>query len=165
MSGNQITYPYMPRNRFFVYVDIDDPFINSAKKFARENSLDDTMPNASVLVRDGRIIKMTANGSDYHKKNPCQRIALNIPTGQGYELCEGCHPKNHSEGKLIRQVLSENEDVIGSDLYLWGHWWCCEPCWDEIERAKISKVHLLRDSHILFNKNHPDNIVGRQFEV
>ena len=58
-----------------------------AKKFSKENSLDKTMPTTNVLVRDGNA--MGANGSDYHRNNICERVKQKIPTGQGYELCEG----------------------------------------------------------------------------
>lgn len=163
MKETQIEYPYMPQNRVFVYVSADNPFMIEAKKFAQLNSMDKVMPNASALVKDGEIIKMAANGSDYHEKNICQRIVLGSPTGQGYELCEGCHPKNHSEGKLMRLASSEGIETKNADLYLWGHWWCCEPCWNEMLKANIGDVYLLENSHILFNKNHPNNIVGRQF--
>ncbi len=163
MDEKQIAYPYMPHGRAFVYVPTENPFMIEAKNHAKGHSLDKVMPNASVLVKDGKIIKMAANGSDYHEKNICQRIVLGSPTGQGYELCEGCHPKNHSEGKLMRLAAAEGIDANGADIYLWGHWWCCEPCWSEMLRADIRNVYLLKNSEILFNKNHPANIVGRQF--
>lgn len=153
----------MPQNRVFVYVSADNPFMIEARNFAETNSLDKIMPNASVLVKDGKIIGAAANGSDYHEKNICQRVVLKSPTGQDYELCEGCHPKNHSEGKLMRLAETEGIDTNDTDVYLWGHWWCCEPCWNEMLKANIGNVYLLENSEILFNKNHPDNIVGRQF--
>ncbi len=160
-----IIYPYMPEGKSFIYVTDNDPFIVAAKIFAINNSSDKIMPNASVIVKNGKIIGIGANCSDYHEKNECQRVKLKIPTGQGYELCEGCHPKNHSEPTAIRTAISSGHDIAGSSLYLWGHWWCCKPCWELIGQSGIDKVYLLLDSQKLFNKNHPENIVGKQYEL
>ena len=134
-----------------------------AKAYAREHSLDRVMPTASVIVKNDKVIAMGANGSDYHKTHECERVKQNIPTGQGYELCEGCHPKNHGEPKAIAAAAKAGVNLAGADVYLWGHWWCCEPCWNSMISVGISKVYLLENSEVLFNKQHPDNIVGRQF--
>jgi deoxycytidylate deaminase len=157
------TYPYMPAGRTIEYVPADNPYMQAAKEFAREGSLDDTMPNASVVVKDGEIIGQGANGSDYHKTHECERIKRGIPTGQGYELCEGCSPHNHSEQKAVANARERGADTSGADLYLWGHWWCCQPCWDVMTAAGIARVFLLEGSEKLFNKSDPDNIIGKQF--
>lgn len=127
--------------------------------------MDKTMPTGSVVARKKRVIGISGNGSDYHKYNICERVRQNVLTGEGYELCDGCHPKNHSEPRAIKNALEQGERVKGADLYLWGHWWCCKPCWDAIREAGIKNVYLMGESERLFNKNHPDNIVGRQFEL
>ena len=154
----------MPPDRRIHYVPAGNEYMQLAKKFSKENSLDKTMPTTSVLVRDGKVIAMGANGSDYHRNNICERVKQKIPTGQGYELCEGCHPKNHSESKAIRDAIAKNEKVEGADHYLWGHWWCCQPCWDAMLSHNIANVYLMEGSEKFFDKNHPENIVGRQFE-
>jgi deoxycytidylate deaminase len=53
------------------------------------DSLDDDTPTGSVIVKEKMIIGIGANGTDFHKKNPCVRVIKKIPTGQGYDLCEG----------------------------------------------------------------------------
>jgi deoxycytidylate deaminase len=172
MSGDNTAktatkYPYMPKNGEIVYVSADNPFMLAAKAYAGEHSLDSTMPTGSVIVRDGEIIGRGANGSDYHKTHECQRVKQHIPTGQGYELCEGCHPKNHSEPRAVADALQnfpENADLSDAELYLWGHWWCCQPCWDSMINSGIKRVYLQENSQILFNKESPDNIVGHQFD-
>jgi len=158
-----VSYPYMPEDGIIEYVPKDNQFIREAKEYARTNSLDKTMPNASVIVKDGEVIGRGANGSTYHETHVCERVRLGIPTGQGYELCEGCHPKNHSEPKAIKNAQEQGNDTHGADIYLWGHWWCCEPCWNSMKQAGIKKVFLLEDSEKLFNKDDPNNIVGKQF--
>jgi len=158
-----IEYPYLPTGRIIKYVDAHNPFMQEAYDWARTHSLDEVMPNASIVVKDGEIIGRAANGSDYHKLHGCERVKRGIPTGHGYELCEGCSPKNHGEPQAIADALKNGHETIGADLYLWGHWWACQPCWNAIIEAGIENVYLLKDSEKLFNKAHPGNIIGRQF--
>jgi deoxycytidylate deaminase len=121
------------------------------------------MPNAALIVKDETMLGIGANGSTYHRSNGCERVRRNILTGEGYDLCEGCHPKNHGELRAIEDARGKGQDTQGSDLYLWGHWWCCEPCWDAMLKVGIKNVFLLEKSEELFNKQHPNNIIGRQF--
>ncbi len=160
---SDITYPYLPSGRTILYVPESDAFIQEARAYAKEHSLDDTVQTGSVIVKDGEIIGRGANGTDYHKTHECERVKRGIPTGQHYELCEGCHPNNHSEPRAIADALKNGHKTLGTDLYLWGHWWCCEPCWNAIIKAGIENVYLLKDSEKLFNKAHPNNIVSKQF--
>lgn len=161
MTKNEIKYPFIPKDETILYVDEQNQYMLAAKNYAREHSLDKNMPTGAVVVLDGKIIGRGANGSDYHDKFGCERVRRGIPTGEGYELCEGCHPRNHSEPKAIADA---DQTLDGSELYLWGHWWACEPCWKAIKKAGIKKVYLMQDSHRLYNKAHKDNIVGKQFE-
>ena len=160
----QICYPYIPDGRIIQYTNAGNQYMVLAKAFAKKSSLDSVMPGAPVIVKNEVVLGAGANGSDYHKKQKCQRVILGSKSGEDYELCEGCHPKNHSELSAIRDALTRGSDTSGSDLYLWGHWWCCKPCWDAMIQAGISMVFLLENSEILFNKEHPDNIVGKQFD-
>ena len=161
---SKIKYPYLPEGREIKYVPSHDTYMIVARILARVNSLDKTMPGAAIVAKDGRIIGMGANGSEYHKTHECQRVLLGCKRGEGYDLCEGCHPKNHSEVKAITSAKNQGFETNGSDLYLWGHWWCCKPCWDKMIEAGINYVYLLEGSEKLFNKEHPENTIGRQFE-
>jgi deoxycytidylate deaminase len=157
-------YPYLPPGRTIQYVPAENLYMKIARTWAFAHSLDKTMPGAAVIVKTGRIISIGANGSDYHNTHPCERILHGSKTGEDYQLCEGCHPKNHSEHTAIRDAKNRGNDTRGADLYLWGHWWCCKPCWDVMIAADIANVYLLEGSERLFNKAHPDNIVGKQFQ-
>lgn len=159
-----IAYPYLPEGRTHVYVGANDQFMLLAKTFARSKSLDTTMPGAAVVVAGYDMLGIGANGSAYHESNACRRVVLGCKSGEGYELCEGCHPRNHSEPSAIRNARDSGFDVAGADLYLWGHWWCCQACWKVMIKSGINRVILLEGSEKLFNKEHPENIVGRQFE-
>lgn len=156
-----IAYPYLPAGRAFIYVPADNPYMREAREFALKNSLDEAVKTGSVVVKDGIVIGRGANGTRYHEEHGCERVRREIPTGHGYELCEGCHPKNHSERRAVEDAQKAGHDTLGADLYLWGHWWACQPCWDAIIEAGINKVHLLEGSERLFNKASPENVLGR----
>ena len=156
-----IPYPYLPKGRAILYVGASNPFMHEARRLALEDSLDDAVKTASIIVKDGMSIGTGANGSDYHKTHVCERVRLHIPTGQGYELCEGCSPKNHSEPRAISDAIAHGHDTKGADLYLWGHWWACESCWNAIIAAGIENVFLLEQSEVLFDRSNPDNILGK----
>ncbi|MBI2096333.1 MAG: hypothetical protein HYT43_01720 [Candidatus Taylorbacteria bacterium] len=157
----KILYPYVAPGRIYLYVAGNNPFMGEAREFALFHSLDDFQKTGSLVVKDGAVLGRGANGNDYHRKHQCERVRLKIPTGERYDLCEGCHPKNHSEPKAIAEAQSKGYGLAGADLYLWGHWWCCEPCWRAIIAAGIKNVYLLEGSERLFNKIHPDNILGK----
>ncbi|HWH07365.1 MAG TPA: deaminase [Candidatus Paceibacterota bacterium] len=152
-------YPYVPPGRTFLYVPEGNPYMKEAEAYARAHSLDNAVKTGSIVVLAGEVIGRGANGSDYHVRHECERVRQNIPTGQGYELCEGCHPKNHSEPRAINDAKTRTEDLSEADLYLWGHWWACEPCWNAIQEAGIRNVYLLEGSERFFNKAHPDNVL------
>lgn len=162
-SAKKITYPYIPAGKLIAYVPVTDPYMQAAKTHAMKFSKDAVMPTGSVVVKSGEIVGRGANGSAYHETHECERIKRGVPTGQGYELCEGCHPKNHSEPKAINDALTKVTNLRDAALYLWGHWWCCEPCWNAITSAGIDRVFLLENSEDLFNKESPRNIIGKQF--
>ncbi len=152
-----IEYPYLPEGKKIEYVSANNEFMVMAKKFANEFSLDKNFPTASVLVKGNEVVGMGANGSDYHKSHECERVKQGIPTGQGYDLCEGCHPKNHSENKAIADAISKGKEVMNADLYLWGHWWCCEPCWKSMINEGVRNVYLMEGSEKLFNNKRAGN--------
>ncbi len=164
-NAQKIEYPYMPDEATIEYTNMDNLFMQMAREYAKRFSLDKVMPNSSIIVRDGAIVGIGANGSDYHENNECERVKRGSKTGEDYELCEGCHPKNHSEQSAINDAREVGiQNLEGAELYLWGHWWCCEPCWNAMLDSGISKVHLLEGSEVLFNREDPNNVIGRQFE-
>ena len=162
---SDIKYPYLPEDQTIKYVAETHPCMAIAREEARRHSLDKVMPNGSIIMRNGFILGRSANGSDYHQNHGCERVRRQCPTGEGYDLCEGCHPKNHSEPRAIKNARDHGHDTRDADLYLWGHWWCCRWCWDVIIEAGIANVFLVKNSEVLFNKEHPDNVVGKQFAV
>lgn len=159
-----IEYPYIPEGKTILYVPKNNKFIEAAREFAFKHSLDRDFSTGSVVVLGEEILGYGANGSDYHEKNGCERKRQNIPTGEGYELCEGCSSKNHSEARAIIDAQKKGNETIGADLYLWGHHWCCKPCWDSMIAHGIRNVYLMEGSEILFDRTKSGNIVGHQFD-
>ncbi|MBT3349177.1 hypothetical protein HN954_04030 [bacterium] len=144
MSANDLQkLPYLPLGSEIKFLDDKNKFLIAAKKVALEFSKDPEHPTGAVVVRDGKIIGRGANGSDFHEKNGCRRKKLGIPTGKNYELCPGCDPKNHAEQTAIADVSARGKNSAGADLYLWGHFWCCESCWEKMIENGIRDVFLV----------------------
>jgi deoxycytidylate deaminase len=158
-----IHYPYLPRDRTILYLPADDPYMRLARDAARWYSLDKIQKVGAIIHKDRKIIGYGANGSNYHETHGCERKHLGSRTGEDYHLCPGCDPRNHAEAKAIACARESGHDTTNASMYLWGHWWACKPCWDEIIRARIANIYLLEGSERLFDRDHPDNIIGRQF--
>ena len=139
----------MGDKRRYFYVSEENEFMREAKKVAESKSLDREWPTGVVVVKDGSIIGRGANGSEYHLQHGCERKRLGIATGERYDLCEGCDPKNHGEPRAIRDA----GDARGADVYMWGHWWCCEPCRQAMIDAGINKVYLMKGIYERFSQN------------
>lgn len=158
-----IKYPFIPSDRRFHYVPPDNEFMLEARTMARK-STDKMMPVGAVIVKNGFIIGRGVNASEYHKKFGCERQKKKMPTGIGYGLCPGCDPKFHAEQTAIRDAEIKGKDTKGADLYLWGHWWNCQKCWEKMKLAGIKNVYLMENSEKLFNREVPCNLVGHQFD-
>ena len=154
-------YPYLPDGRTIGYVPADNPFMREAERVRNECSTDAFHSTGAVVVQDGIIIGRGANQSrlknkkiqQFHKKYFCIRRLFKIPSGQKYWLCPGCSPYSyHAESGAIRDALSRKDSIKGSDVYLYGHWWCCKPCWDSMISAGIKDVYLVENADALFKK-------------
>ncbi|MCP6720433.1 MAG: deaminase [Patescibacteria group bacterium] len=167
-----VKYPYLPESKKFLYVSEDNPFMQAAKETARVLSTDKMQSTGAVVVKDNKILGRGANQvllkhpklQEFHRKGFCPRKALKIKSGTKYWMCLGCSTnKDHAESQAIDDAKNKGNDTTGADLYLWGHWWCCKPCWDNIIAAGIGNTYLLEGSERLFNAESKDNVIGRQF--
>ena len=70
----------------------------------------------AIIEKNGDVLSFARN-----LEHDCKRIGY--PTGQCYELCEGCQPHNHAEQLALRA-----ERYPGATLHLFGHTYACEPC-------------------------------------
>jgi len=174
-SKNQknIKYPYIPEGRTIEYVDESNKYMARVKEVARTSN-DQSFPNASVIVSGGEVIVEVSNKTplsnnflkNLHKKY-CLRRIFGTPSGEKYWLCPGCASHvNHGEYRAVTELQNKHPDKINTDLhlYMWGHFWCCKPCWDKMIEAGIKRVFLLSGSEVLFDINNPQNIMGKQFD-
>ena len=156
--------PYVPEGRVVLYVPDTNIFMIEAKEYALKYCTKIRQPCAAVIIQNENVVGVGSIGNNPKHSVGCERELFNMPTGVGYEICEGCDPKFHSEISAIRDALSKGNDIKNADLYLWGHWWCCKDCWQTMIKAGIKDVYLLENSEILFNKKDPNNIIGHQFD-
>lgn len=135
--------------------------MSAAFTVMKDHSTDEKHPTGAVVVNGGQIVARSANRSalknryliGLHKRGWCIRKWLGIPTGTHYWLCPGCASNRyHSEYSVCQKSINEKLNVAGADLYLYGHWWCCKPCWDKMIEVGIRDVYLLDRSLELFKK-------------
>ena len=142
--------PFLPPGREIGYVGSGDIFLCAAREHAEKFSLDSTFPTGAVLVKNREIIGRGANGSKFHENFGCPRKWLGARTGKGYWMCPGCHPSTHAEQRAIGNARENGVLPKGADLYLWGHFWCCESCWGRMIDAEIANVFLAENAFGLF---------------
>lgn len=144
--------------------------MTEAMKVCMAQSTDDRQPTGAVIVREGNIIGRGANQATLknrwlrkmHEQGWCVRKILKIKSGEKYWLCPGCGAYNmHAEARAIFDAKKNGNKIDGADLYLWGHWWCCDQCTEKMNEAGIRNVYLLENSEVLFNRSNPNNFLGR----
>jgi deoxycytidylate deaminase len=149
-----IKYPYLPPDRELKYATHDDPFMIEASRARDVLSGDPSYPVGIVMVKDGEIVARAGNGFNRGKQiHVCPRIVLESPTGTGYELCDLHNAPGHAEQQAIAEARRLGIDPAGCDLYLYGHWWACEPCWNAMIAAGIRDVYLVDDAHERFSRD------------
>ncbi len=138
--------PYLPLGWEVLYVPVENEFMMEARKSADILSTDVSHPTGAVVVKDGIIIGRGANSALFHKWVGCVRKGLRkffpVPSGKMYWTCFGCSPKFHAEQQALRDAKKKGHSSKGADLYLWGHWWCCESCWGKMIDSGITRVFL-----------------------
>lgn len=153
--------PYLPDNVEIKYVEESDTFLSQAKHCRNNESTDYIQKTGAVIVKDGVVIGSGANQSSLrnkllmklHQKGFCIRRILKIKTGEKYWLCPGCSKSyHHAETRAVRDGISKGHDLNGSVLYLYGHWWCCKPCWDSMLNSGIHTVYLVTDADKQFKR-------------
>lgn len=149
MSLPVIKYPYLPEGREYLYVDLENEFMRAAKAKAEIGGCR-KHANAAVIVKDGTIVSEGSNAGVF--VSVCPRAYKGYPTGEGYHYCKNyCDQEGHSEVVAINNAKANGVDVTGADIYLYGHWWMCQNCWNHMIEAGINKTYLFTGSEKLFN--------------
>ena len=98
------------------------------------------------------MLKVLKNGEQFYGSNEmysspgksCPREDLNLPTGEGYNLCkERCNQKFHAEYEAVERALSSDADLRGSTMYLTGHHYCCEKCSTHMRKHGVKNVFYI----------------------
>lgn len=150
-----INYPYLPEGRSFQYVSVDHPWMLEAAKARAQCAGDSLFPVGAVLVKDGQLLARAGNGFNRGAghRHICPRVVFECPSGTGYDLCSLHDAPGHAEPMVIEAAQKLGHESIGADMYLFGHWWCCEPCWDAMIQAGIQDVYVTDDAHERFNRD------------
>jgi tRNA(Arg) A34 adenosine deaminase TadA len=150
-----ITYPYLPPNRGFKFVPLSDPHMMAAEVARRECAGDSLYPVGVVLVRDDEVLARAGNGFNRGSgtKHICPRVVLDCPSGTGYDLCALHDSIGHAETMLMQVAHDQGIDPADCDVYMFGHWWCCEPCWKAMIDAGVRDVCVLDDAHERFSRD------------
>ena len=144
-------FPYLPDGREILFVPIENKWMNLAKEMADKESGCSWWPTGAVLIKDNQIIGKGANKGKWQAL--CPRVENNCPTGTGYEYCKDiCEQTSHAEISAVNKAIDKQQNPNGADLYLFGHWWCCEPCWNYMIKNGVKNVYLLKNSHLLFTR-------------
>jgi deoxycytidylate deaminase len=133
--------PYLPAGRHLEITDelVDALPMGSAEIFARCSGCVKLQTGASIW-RQGQLLGW-GNNSVARPQEICPR--QDMLTGTGYDLCKTvCQQHYHAERATIECALEAGHDLAGSSLFLYGHWWVCEDCWDHIIKARIARVFL-----------------------
>ena len=144
-------FPYLPDGREILFVSSENKWMKEAKKTTDTLSGCSWWPTGAVLVKNEKIIGAGANKGAWQPL--CPRVENNCPTGEGYHYCKDiCQQDGHAEVSTVNNALANDEDPKDADIYLFGHWWCCEPCWDHMIKHGIQNIYLLENSHLIFNR-------------
>ncbi|MFH1404741.1 MAG: deaminase [Patescibacteria group bacterium] len=150
-----VKYPYLPEGWEIKFVPESNEFMQEAKD-ARDRLAGDTLyPVGGVLIKDRKVIGKAGNGYNRGRDtiHICPRYVANVPSGERYDLCDLHEHPGHSERMVLKDAMEKGIDPSGSDIYLYGHWWCCEPCWNALIEAGVANVYLVEGAHEQFARD------------
>lgn len=164
-----INYPFLPEKHQFKFVTHDHPFMVIAELARRECSGDSLYPVGAILVKDGNVVARAGNGFNRGSgiRHVCPRVVQECPSGTGYELCSLHDSPGHAEAMLLNVAREQGIDPNGCDVYLFGHWWCCEPCWNVMIDSGIRDVYLVNDANVRFSRDrvYSETLSGKRTDV
>ncbi|MBI4359821.1 MAG: hypothetical protein HY564_01870 [Candidatus Jacksonbacteria bacterium] len=135
----------------YEYVDASHPFMMEAYKEACKSGCGSRQVGA-VIVREGKIVSRGHNSRN-REPSSCPRVEQNLPSGVGYELCPHCGESDlmgHAEADTIQNAKINGTYICGGEIYMFGHWWACEPCLEKVRAAGITKIYLVEGAAEMF---------------
>lgn len=116
----------MRKSKNDLYLDVAESLLSRATCLRRVYG--------AVIVKNDEIISTGYNGAPRGRANctdlnSCKRVALNVPSGERYELCRSVHAEQNAI------ISAPRRDTIDATLYLVGRdvdsgelLDVCEPC-------------------------------------
>ena len=146
-------------NKQNYYLDIADSVLNRATCLRRKYG--------AIIVRNDEIISTGYNGAPRGRKNCmdmgyCTREAMNVPSGERYELCRSVH------AEMNAIISAARRDTLDATLYLAGreaktgellqHATSCSMCRRVVINAGISRV-VIRNTPTEYSVVHVEDWV------
>lgn len=152
LYASPVAYPYTPAGKSYAYVSLRHPFMRQAKLHGKtlRKQAPGAIVTSAVVVKNDKVLGKGVNNPVHGSF--CPRTVFQSPSGQNYELCpRHCHSDNHAEAQALKNAARSRVTTKGGDLYLYGHWWCCQPCWDAMIKAGIRQVYLAKGATQAFS--------------
>lgn len=137
------------------FVSFDHPHMMAAYDARRECAGDTIFPIGVVLVKNDVVVARAGNGFNRGSgiKHVCPRVVMECPSLTGYELCSLHDTPGHAENMLVLAAAEQGIDPVGCDVYMSGHWWCCDACWRVLMEAGIRDVFIVDDAQERFSRD------------
>ncbi|MEK7503278.1 MAG: hypothetical protein AAB556_02420 [Patescibacteria group bacterium] len=117
-------------------------YFDKAEQIAKDNSTCLKLNTGAVIVKNGEIVGMGWNmcspgeGVFCHGDKVAECARMNLPSGQGYELCKPIHAE-------VMAVLSAGmENCKGATLFLSGHYYACWNCESTVRFAGVAEIKI-----------------------
>lgn len=135
--------PFLPEEGSIAYVPEHDLFMQHARRVSETLARGCMWRVGTVFVRDGVVLAQAGNNEAITEQPIfCVRRAIGCKTGERYDLCELCRGP-HAEATAVQRAKEQGVDLVGAHAYLYGHWWCCAPCWAAMLSAGVTRVYLV----------------------
>lgn len=115
-----------------------------------------------IIARGDEVLALGIAGNGMHPLTAhCDRVDK---PGSDYSACKWCQEDQHAE---IRALSCLKTDARGAKAYLYGHFHACDNCCKGMELFGIETVVLLEKSSELFDRHHPNTVIGKpdQFKM
>lgn len=153
-------------------VPFSNKFMQAAYRAWRDESTEVNHPTGCAIVKNGKIITAAGNQAkvknkllqSWHKnKNLCVRKILKIPSGRGYWVCPLCAThQDHAESLAAKNILKLGLDAKGGEAYLFGHFYPCEPCLENLRKVGVEKTYVVENAPELFTRG-SDKIGNKEY--
>jgi deoxycytidylate deaminase len=162
------THVAVPEGLTIAVVDMNHPHMHRAFLHAMQHQQLQEKSGmravtSTLVARDGTVIMGVAGElCDTVHDNSKDDVTFHAETGRcdrmqsdgnvDYNKCPGCQHDRHSEQSAILKARRDGIDLTGSEIFLYGQWWVCEPCSAKAVAAGVTKIYLLPNARELFDR-------------